>query len=230
MSTPAQLAVTGIAPRGIRAKASQVITNVVAANSTLPLRVSGSEFYVLAASTQINIRPSAAGSVGIFDSFTTGTGKRFGEINAFEMIEVQNTNAFPVVFSIFVGWDDYIDKRLIVASNVNPQVAYPTYPTPNAANNINITDLSGQQFTDINGNKWYAMNRVAILVFNPDAGVTLNVQKAGSVVANGPAVGIVYPQTSLRLDISGNYCINVGGGNINAVVTEIYNSVVSPTP
>lgn len=230
MSTPAQLAVTGIAPRGIRAKASQVITNVVAANSTLPLKVSGSSYYVLTTSAAINIRPSAAGSVGIFDSHSTGTGKKVGDVNAFDMLEIQNNLAFPVVFSIFVGWDDYIDKRLIVATDINPQVIYPTYPTPNAAAVVNINDLSGQTFTDINGNKWYALNRVAILVFNPDTGVTLLLQKAGSVVGNGPAVGIIYPQTSLRIDASGNYCLQLGGANINAVVSEIYNAVKNPIP
>jgi len=79
-------------------------------------------------------------------------------------------------------------------------------------------------------NKWYAVNRVAILIFNPDAGVTLLLQKAGSVVANGPAIGIIYPTTSLRVDASGNYCLQLGGANINAVVSEIYNAVVNPLP
>lgn len=225
-----QRALTGIAPGGIRAKGSQIITNVVAGNGTLPLRVSGSQFYMLTCSAPVNIRPMAAGSVGFFDSIATGTGKNFGEINAFEQLEIQNTNSFAVVFSLFIGWDDFIDKRLIVASNQNPQVLFPTYPTPNSATNVNITDLSGQAFVDINGGKWYAINRVAILAFNPDTGVTYNIQKFGSVVAGGPAVGVVYPQTSLRLDISGNYCVNVGGGNINAVISEIYNSVVNPIP
>jgi hypothetical protein len=230
VQTIPQRALTGIAPNGTRAKGSQIITNVVAANGTLPLRVSGSQFYMLASSAAVDIRPMAAGSVGFFDTIVTGTGKNFNDINAFEQLEVKNNNNFAVVFSLFVGWDDYIDKRLIVASNTNPQVAYPTYPTPNAAAIVDITDLSGQAFTDINGGKWYAINRVAILIFNPDTGVTLLVQKATSIVGNGPAVGIVYPQTSLRLDFSGNYRLNLGGANINAVVTEIYNSVVNPIP
>lgn len=228
VSTAANMAITGIAPHGIRAKGSQILTNVVAANSTLPLRVTGSQYYVLVASAAINIRPLSAGSVGNFDSHTPGTGKEFGDTNEFEQIEIQNTNAFPVVFTIFVGWDGFIDKRLILATQQTPQVVYPTYPTPNAAAVVNITDKSGQTFQDINLGKWYALYRVAILIFNPDAGVTLLVQKAGSVVSNGPAIGIVYPTTSLRLDVQGNYCLNVGGGNINAVVSEIYAAVVNP--
>lgn len=228
--TPQQLAVTGIAPRGIRAKASQIITNVVGANTTLPLPVTGSSYYVLTASAKVDIRPMSAGSVGIFDTHVTGTGKRVGDVNAFEMLEVKNNNAFPVVFSIFVGWDDYIDKRLIVATDTNPQVAFNTYDTPNSAAIVNITDKSGQTFTDINGGKWYAINRVAILVFNTDGGVSLLVQKANSVVGNGPAVANVPPLTAVRLDFSGNYRINLGGANINAIVTEIYNAVANPIP
>lgn len=228
VQTIPQRALTGIAPGGIRAKGSQVITNVVAANGTLPLRVSGSQFYMLTASAAVDIRPMAAGSVGFFDTIVTGTGKNFGNVNAFEQLEVKNNNAFAVIFSLFIGWDDYIDKRLIVASNTNPQVIFPTYQVPSSAAVVNINDLSGQAFVDINGGKWYAVNRVAIQIFNPDTGVTLLLQKAGSVVGNGPAIGIIYPQTSLRIDASGNYCLQLGGANINAIVSEIYNAVVNP--
>lgn len=221
-------ALTGIAPGGIRAKGSQVITNVVVAGGTLPLRVTGSQYYMITCSAAVNIRPMAAGSVGFFDTHVTGTGKEFGDVNAFEQLEIFNPNAFAVVFSLFVGWDGFIDKRLIVAGNTNPAVIYPTYPTPNAGPLVNINDLAGQSFVDINGGKWYAINRVAIQIFNPDAGVTLLLQKAGSVVGNGPAVGIIYPQTSLSIPASGNYCLQLGGANINAIVSEVYNSVVNP--
>lgn len=221
-------ALTGIAPGGTRAKASQIITNVVVAGGTLPLRVTGSQYYMLTCSAPVNIRPMAAGSVGFFDSHSTGTGKEFGDVNAFEQLEIFNPNSFTVVFSLFIGWDGFIDKRLIVAGNVNPAVLFPTYQTPNTAPVVNINDLAGQSFVDINNGKWYAINRVAIQIFNPDPGVTLLLQKAGAVAANGPAVGIIYPQTSLSIPASGNYCLQLGGANINAIVSEVYNSVVNP--
>lgn len=222
------LARTGIAPRGKRAKASQVITNVVAANSTLPLMVSGSEYYVIVASAPIQLRPSAAGSVGFFDSHTPGTGKVLGELNAFDMLEVKNENAFAVIFQIFVGWDEYIDKRLILANQSTPQVAYPTYTTPSSAALVDITDRAGQAFTDINGGRWYALNRVAIIISNTDSGVTLLVQRAATVVANGPAIAAVQPLTSIRLDVSGNYRLHLGGAMINAIVSEIYAALPNP--
>lgn len=229
MNQQTSLAVSGIAPRGTRGKASQVITSVVPALGTLPLRVSGSAYYVIQTSAALLIRPSAAGSVGFFDSHTTGTGKDLGDLNAFDMLEVQNTTALAIVFQIFVGWDGYIDKRLILANQNTPQVVYPTCKTASSAAVVNINDLSGSQFTDVNGNKWYALYRVAILIFNPDTGVTLLVQKAGSITASDFAIGVVYPQTSLRLDVAGNYCLNLGGANINAIVSEIYASLPSPT-
>ena len=225
MSTLAQLAQSGIAPNGIRGKGSQIINNIIAANGSLPLKVSGTQYYVLLATASIEIRPSGPGVVGYFDAHTAGTGKNLSQLNAFDMLEIKNTNAFPVVFSICVGWDDFIDKRLILATQQTPQVIYNTYDTPNSATSVDIDDLSGQAFTDINGNEWYALYRVAILAFNPDAGVTYFIQVSGSVVANGPAVGIVYPLTSLRLDASGDYTVNVGGGNVNAIISEIYAAI-----
>jgi hypothetical protein len=228
-STAASMALTGIAPRGIRAKSSQIITNVVAAGGTLPMRVSGMQYYVVTSTAPIRVRAMSAGSVGIFDEHTPGTGKVFDELNAFEQIEVNNPNAFAVIFQIFVGWDDYIDKRLILAAQTQKAIVYPTYQTPNSAAVVNITDLSGQQFQDIDNNKWYALNRIAIMIFNPDAGVTLLLQKSNSVVGNGPAIGVILPLTALRYDAAGNYRLHLGGANINAVVSEIYNAIASPT-
>lgn len=208
----------GLFQRGRRDKASSQIRNIIPAGGTLPLPVSGCNFYLLLTSATVKIRPAG----GQFDEYTTGTGLRLPEENAFDQLEINNPNAFAIAFSIFIGWDDYDDRRLILANQSVPMVVYPTYPTANAATNVQITDRSGQVITDINLVQWYAVYRVAILVFNPDTGVTLLVQKSGSVVAGGPSIGVVYPQTSLRLDVGGDYTLHLGGANINAIVSEIY--------
>lgn len=208
----------GLFNRGSRAKSSVQINNLIPAGGTLPLPVSGVNFYLLLASAAVKIRPSG----GNFDEYTTGTGLNLDPANAFELLEIRNDNSFAVAFSIFVGWDSYDDRRLILAQQQTPQVAYPTYPVASAAAVITINDLSGTLITDINLRQWYAIYRVAMLFFNPDTGVTFNVQKSGSIVPGGPAVGVVYPLTSLRLDFSGNYIVNLGGANINAIVSEIY--------
>lgn len=147
--------------------------------------------------------------------------------NAFAMIEVKNNNSFVIVFELFVGFQGFIDNKLILSQALYPQVAYPTYPTPNAAANVNINDISGTKFADINGVNYYALYRVAIVISNTDTGVTLLLQKAGSVVANGPAVMSIFPATSIRIDMSGNYCLNLGGANINAIVSEIYSALAA---
>lgn len=214
---------SGSALPDAKSRASLVITNIIAPGATVPFPVTGTQFYLMFATNSLNIRPSG----GIFNPYVSGTGEQFDLANAFALVEVNNPTAAPVVFQLFIGWQQFIDNRLFLQNNQLPLVAFPTYPTANSATNVNINDLSGTQFTDINGIKWYAITRTALQVFNPDTGVTLLLQKAGSVVANGPAVGVIYPQTSLTLPISGNYCLNIGGGNINAIVSEIYQALAA---
>lgn len=202
-------------------RTSLFINASIAAGETKSFAAPGTQFYVLAASTAVNIRPSK----GSFNLYNIGQGLGVDEINAFSSIEVNNPTANPVAVSIFVGFDNFIDNTLILNNATNPSVAYPTYPTPNAAATINIVDLSGTQFTDINGKKWIAVNRVAILVFNTDSGATYLVQKSGSAVSNGPAIAAVFPLTAIRLDVTGNYTMATGGGNINVIVSEFYNAI-----
>lgn len=214
----------------LTAKTSQILSNGVLAGKTIPLPITGTTFYVTASSGPIEIRPHSKSGPGSWAQYTPGTGLDVLEENAFSMLEVRNPNAAaPVVFQMFIGWDQFIDKRLILAIAQTPQVVFPTYPVASAAPNVDIVDLSGQAFTDINGNEWYALYRVAILVSNPDTGVTFNVQHAGSVIAGGPAIISVPPQTAVRLDIAGDYSLNLGGSNINALVSEIYAAIPKTT-
>lgn len=189
----------------------------------LPQVCTGTQFYVLYTSAPINIRPSK----GSYNSYNTGQGLQLDDENAFTQVEFQNTTANAVVVSLFVGWQEFIDRTLIINNVTNPAVAFPTYPTPNAAASIAINDLSGQTFNDINGKKWIAISRVAILVFNVDSGATYLIQKKGSAVANGPAIGAVFPLTAVRLDVTGDYSMATGGGTINVIVSEIYNAIPS---
>jgi hypothetical protein len=66
------------------------------------------------------------------------------------------------------------------------------------------------------------------MISNTDTGVTLLLQESGSVVANGPAILAIPPETSIRYDTSGDYSLNNGGAVINAIVSEIY-SVIAAT-
>ena len=144
----------------LKARSSVFISTSVPANSTLNLPASGTQFYLTAASAPISIRPDT----GIGNLYSQGTGMQLDLVNTFSILEITNDNAFAVSFQIFVGFDQFIDKRLYLLDSQQPQVVNPTYPVPNAANVINIPDLSGQAFTDINGGKWLAVARSSIIV------------------------------------------------------------------
>lgn len=222
-STPSKTNSAGQAPARVLSKTSLFVQNVIAPGATLPVPLSGNWFYITQATAPIDIRPSG----GIFNTYAAGTGLDLDLSNSFSLLEIRNTSAFAVVFQVFVGFDKFIDKRLFLTSQQNPQAVFPTYPVPNIANVININDLSGQQFTDVNGVGWYAMFRTAIIICNVDAGATFLIYKSGAIAASDPAIAAVYPLTSLRLDVQGNYRISTfGGGNINLIVSEIYTSLL----
>lgn len=207
----------------VKSRSSLTYTNTIPAGGTLPIPAAGTQFYLVFATAQLNIRPSG----GVFAPYQQSTGLQLVEANAFELLEVQNLNAGPVVFQLFVGFDQYIDNRLTLNTTLTPTVAFPTYATPNSASAVAINDLSTLSFTDINGGKWFAIQRIAIIVCNPDTGVTLLLQKSGAATSSGVAVAAIYPQTSLNLPVSGNYALSLGGSNINAIVSELYQSIAA---
>lgn len=215
----------GRPPATPKNRTSIFVSNIIQPGETIPLSCAGNTFYVTVATAELQIRPSG----GAFNGYVVGTGLDLDLSNSFEILEIRNENAFAVVFQIFVGFDRYIDKRLYLDTTNLPQVVNPTHPIPNISATIPIPDLSAQVITDINGQQWYAISRVAIVIANVDAGVTLLVQKFGSVVSNGPAIGAVFPLTSWQLPVSGDYQLSVGGGNVNAIVSEIYQCLIKET-
>lgn len=205
----------------VKARSSLVINNIVPAGGVLAVPATGTQFYVTLSTGAISIKPSG----GTFNPYPVGTGLQLEEINSFDLLQVRNDTSLPVVFQLFIGFDQFIDNRLILTQTGQQLVARPTYPVANAAAAVAITDITGSQFTDINGNDWYALGREAIYISNLDPGVTLLLQESGSVVAGGPSVMAVFPVTSLRYAASGDYALSVGGGNINAIVSELYDSI-----
>lgn len=204
-----------------KGQSSQRYVNIIAPGGTIQIPAAGTQFYFRTATTELQVRPSG----GNFSAYQQGEGLNVARENAFTFLDIRNESAGTCIYELFIGFDGFIDNKLILSLTLNFNVLFPTYTTPNSAAVVTITDRAGTLITDINGKQWYAIQRIAILVFNPDTGVTLLVQQLGSVVANGPAVGVVYPQTTLRLDCVGSYTLHLGGANINAVVSEIYNCI-----
>lgn len=189
----------------------------------IQVAATGDRFYVLATSSQIGISAqNAGGGQGFTNYFGNGQGQSVK--SAFQTLIVTNSTASPVVALIWIGFDEFVNDQLVIANSAITNVAFPTQTALGAAN-INITDRSGTQITDINGVSWGAIARICILAFNTDAAATYLLQKYGANTANGPAVGVVFPLTPIRFDFSGNYCFNVGGAGMNLIVSEIYQCV-----
>jgi hypothetical protein len=210
----------GRAPSNRDGRGSVRVANIIGANGFLKIPSQGTQFYFRTLTAPILVKETG----GVFSTYAQGEGLNVVVENAFDLVELKNPNNFPVVFELFIGFGGFIDNKLIFAWNNVPNVAFPTQPTAGATN-INIVDKSGTAIQDVNGNKFYALQRLAIVVSNIDAGNTYLIQKLGSVAPNGPAIAAVFPTTSIRLDVGGDYCMNVGGGAINVIVSEIYAAI-----
>lgn len=202
-------------------KSAQTVTTVVNAGGKFPILQEGDYFYVMLATAPITIKPYN----GAPDVYTQGTGKRNPPGNTFKSVELHNENNFSVVVSIFIGYGEYVDNRLIVFDPATQKICYPTAPVPNVSNNINIVDRSGQPITDINGNIWLALTRENIYFTNYDLATTYNVRDENLVI--GTALGIP-PATDIAYNINGNFRVNIPSGTINMVVSETY-LAIKPT-
>jgi len=201
-----------------RAQRSAIVPVLIPANSTIPIAAAGTQFYVLQTSAAVNIRVSG----GAFNTYYAGTGENYVVEQPFSNLEIQNPYSTNISCLIFVGFSDFIDKRLYLTNSQFPQVVYPTAPVPNVAASIAINDRSGTQITDINGNLYWAVKRFAVVISNFDTGTTYILQKAGGTGGITPGLLGVFPQTNVNLPIDGNYSLATGGGNINCIVSEIY--------
>jgi hypothetical protein len=208
-------------PGSTKSKATIRFTNSIPAGKSLQIPADGTMFYFRTSTGTLSVRPNG----GAYSDYNQGEGLSLDLDNTFTLVDIKNNNAFAVVFEVVIGFQGFIDNKLILANTLYPSVAYPTYPTPNAATHVDITDLSGGAFTDINGGNWYALQREYMLISNVDSGVVLLVQKASSTTSSDLAISAVQPLQTHRLDLSGNYRLHLGGANINAIVSEVYNVI-----
>ncbi len=193
--------------------------------SEIGVTAAGSRFYVRAASGLISMQALRAGNVGGENPFGVGQGQTVQ--GGFETLTVKNYNLFPVAALIWVGFEDFINDQLVLASNQTPIVCYPTQSLAGVATTIAIADISGLAFNDINGKKWLAISRAYFIVTNLDPVTPLNVQKAGSAVQNGASIDCVQPLQSHRIDTTGSFQICIGGGAINGYVSEFYYAIAA---
>lgn len=208
----------------VRESGGRLISFSLAAGQNKTLTQRGTQYYLNVCTLAINVRARGKNK-GAGDYNLIPVGKQIISVDAFDFIDLQNPNSVPVTVSIWVGFDDFVDRTLILANATQPQVLYPTYPVANAAAIVQIRDLSGTQFEDLNGNLWLALFRVCIYVFNLDTGTTtLLYAKGGS--GSSPAGGVIYPAPlPIRFDVAGDFDINLGGATINMIVSEVYQAI-----
>lgn len=207
---------SGAAPNRLGGS-SQIINNIVPAGGTLPIPCAGTMFYLLVATLTVQVRPSG----GTFSNYSQGNGLQLLPENAFNLIEVQNTNAVPVVFSLFVGFDGFIDNTLIINNASGEKaIVYPTFPVANASNTCPILDKSGSEIQDINGAAWYAIKRNAIYVNNADAAAVYSLE---NTALNKTAI-LFQPLQTLALPFAGNFKIEEAGA-LNIIVSESYQAI-----
>lgn len=200
-----------------KGRSSQIFANIVPAGGTLTVPVTGNCFYFLTLTLLVQVRVQG----GVFNPFTQGKGMKFVAENNFPMLEIRNENAVAVVFQLFVGFDEYIDNTLILDNaSGRKNIVYPTAPVPNVSANILIPDLSGTKINDINGNQWYALNRLSIYVSNADAAAVYDLVNT----ANDKTAVLFQPLQTLSLPFSGNFRMTEAG-NINAIVSETYEAI-----
>lgn len=217
---------SNVGPAQLASASARQIAQSISALGSIPIVGKGNYFYFDTLSAPLQARPYVEGTPGLANTYSQGTGLSV-KPGTFDTVELINPNNYPVVYSLRVGFGDFIDNRSILGGGAALPVVNPTYKTPGGSEaTIPITDVSGQSFTDINGTLWLAVNRIAILATNYAASTDYIIQAAGSLVNNGPGICAVLARTSIYLPVSGNYSMSNGGGVNNLTISEIYNAIL----
>ena len=211
------------------ARSNVYYSGSISAGSTIPVPVNGTQFYVLACSSSLDINYNPGGT---FQTYYTGTGLQLDDASAFTSLQVRNNSSSSVSVLIFIGFGKFIDNRLIIDQNTNPNVCVATSITPSTSPLIQIPDKSGMLITSAQGKQYYAMSRTSIIVSNVDQtqGVYLQAVGVGSLTNNASGVVFVPPTQDIVFPCSGDYAIKLNGStNVNVIVSEIYTGIPAST-
>jgi hypothetical protein len=127
-------------------RGSRFVTQVCGAGASLPISVPGDRFVLFSAPAPLSIRIDT----GEFSTFYPGTGYRSeSSLKSFSVLEVKNTTAADIPFTIWVGFDDLINNIVnagvyasIVVNPIEGMLNGPlslSVPTPLSQNNIYFT-------------------------------------------------------------------------------------------
>ncbi|HEX3628818.1 MAG TPA: hypothetical protein VH280_25705 [Verrucomicrobiae bacterium] len=181
-------------------------SQIIGPGETLPVSISGQEFYFTVLTAPVFARASNGGN---FCQFVQGQGIK----GAFTGLEIQNPNSFPVVFQVFATPLGFVDRRLIANQqvqsvvNVLNQSAWTGPTGPDNVYQVDLPDISGQQFVDANAKKWIALSRQLFSVQTGAVnGLATVSQTTGGIAAveSNTGSGI---QTPFTLGASGTFIL-----------------------
>jgi hypothetical protein len=204
-------------------------SQVVGPGQTLPVQLSGAEFYFTVLTGPVFCRPNPGGT---FNQFVQGQGLR----GNFTSLEIQNPGANAVVFQVFATPAEFIDRRLIpdpLSQSIVKAVPTDGWKEIEAETyGYAWPDLSGTTFQDAEGNSWMATRRnlVSIQCLNPGDSIRLKtVDKDGDMLAiiqTEPAAGgVLSPPWTLQA--AGDFYLVLSTAATSAPCFEIY-SALSP--
>jgi hypothetical protein len=202
----------------------------IAAGATVVIQATGlhAYFIICSAPNGVMMRLRGADWVGEFVPAYQGTGYDAPlSDDPFTSVDIKNTSSLPITVVLWAGWANFRDQRLILANSSIPNIINPLYSGMTPAASVQVPDLSGTIFSDVNGTKWIAIARIGILLSNNDPSNEWMVQKFASVGFNdGSTVFIIQPETEIQLPVSGNYSVFPAAGNVTGTISEIYQAVL----
>ena len=202
--------------------ATRYFSGIVGSLQTLTVLLSGTQFYLTAASGPVFIRP-AGGSYALFysamgDTVTAG----------FSLLAVYNPTVFPVTIQMLVGYSDVIDKRQL-PSTQTPSVIYQI---PFVGHNMLYPDMSGQVIMDNDGASWLAVQRLLFSAQTANSLDMINILSLNTIIGSAVSVvpmgsnNIVYaPFTVSARGYLGITWFESGSGSQVPAVYEIYSAV-----
>ena len=206
------------APGNSPTKSTIPYTNTLAAagqnGSTLTVPLAGDSFYVSASNGGVTIQPGG----GDANTYALGTGLNVLDV-PFSQLIFTNPNAFPITFTVVVGFAEFIDKRLVLINGtVIPTQDAPTIASGSAA----LVLAQGGGHVIFPGVSVAAFRRRQFIVYNSDGnGNPIHIYDS----SGGNIMGIVPAGTSWTLAVSGAITVqndNAASGNITVYVGETF--------
>ena len=208
-------------------KTSQQFRSILAPGQQVCLPVTGDTFYlsVVSGSAGIGIKTD----YGAENIFYAGTGLQIKFDRAFNQLFLRNPNSVSsnvsIYFEIFIGFDGFIDNRVLLQQSQFSSIAVSVYDSNLATHpTIAIPDSSGTIITDTNGGSWFAVSREYVLISNTWSDAYTLLQNS----ANSVTIAGIPPRSVGQFPLAGAFAanfFNVDGGSrtyIGGTIVSIY--------